>query len=148
MLVDVINDPAFATMMQSHIRSNVGYLLSHDEPFGVVCRIEHVHFDPPLPEPLRLEFRPLTLFFLAGYTYESAYLGEDALRFEAGFGDENFGSMVHVPLLAIVQIVVDDVVIAINHAPFIEAAEEGIQNSMKALLSNPENQKFLKKSKS
>jgi len=59
---------------------------------------------------------------------------------------------VTVPLLAIVQIIIDETPVFINHAVYREprpTAEEpsagGIENSMAALMSNPENQKFLKK---
>jgi hypothetical protein len=90
---------------------------------------------------------------LSGFTFESAQLNEDQFSFEAGFGSENFGSMVSLPLLAIKQIFVGDNPIVINLAnPVIESREkkEGSaskKSSMEALLNNPENKKLLKNKK-
>jgi len=105
-----------------------------------------------LPESINAEFRSLTLFFLAGYTFESAYVQDDMLVFEAGFGPENFGSIVSVPLLSIMQIIIEETPVLINLAHYkekekLEEQEDtnGIENSMKSFLSNPENSKFLKK---
>jgi hypothetical protein len=93
----------------------------------------------------------MTLFFLAGYTFESARLEEETLIFEAGFGEENVGSFVQVPLLSIMQIIVDETPIFVNLASPSEVAsnkstkrENGVENSMASFLSNPENQKFIK----
>ena len=56
-----------------------------------------------------------------------------------------------VPLLSIVQIIIDDTPAFVNLAmPREESVNvtieknEGIQNSMSSFLSNPENQKFIK----
>jgi hypothetical protein len=73
--------------------------------------------------------------------------------FEAGFGSENFGSVVSIPLLSIVQIIVDETPLLINLASYKkeiksikkEVDSGGIENSMSSFLSNPENSKFLKK---
>ena len=75
------------------------------------------------------------------------------LIFEAGFGSENFGSVVTVPLLRIMQIIVDETPVLINLANsdiIVEIQKEevdegGVENSMASFLNNPENSKFLKK---
>ncbi len=152
MLFDIIKSSSFARLMENHIRDMLIYLFENDQNFGILCKIEQVSFDPPLPKHINEEFRAMTLFFLAGYTFESARIENDLLIFEAGFGQENIGSFVTVPLLSIVQIIIDDTPAFVNLAlprerqniPNIEQ-HEGVQNSMSALLSNPENQKFLKK---
>jgi hypothetical protein len=78
-------------------------------------------------------------------------MDEENLYFEAGFGAENFGSNVTVPLYAIMQILVDDNPIFINlsYPPVKEEKEEdkGLEKSMKVFISNPENEKLLKKKK-
>jgi hypothetical protein len=154
MLYDIIKSPSFAQLMESHVRDMLIYLFDNDHNFGVLCNIDAVHFDPILPSYISDEFRGITLFFLAGYSFESARIDEDKLMFEAGFGQENIGSLVSVPLVSIVQIVVDDTPVMINLAlPTIKTEtqnvtkvnDEGVQNSMSALLSNPENQKFMKR---
>jgi hypothetical protein len=127
-------------------------LFENDQNFGVLCKLDHVFFDPKLPSHIENEFKSLTLFFLAGYTFESARINDDMLVFEAGFGAENVGSFVSVPLLSIAQIIVDDTPILINLAlPYEKQMavnsekNEGFEASMSVFLSNPENQKLLKK---
>lgn len=152
MLFDIIKSPSFARLMETHIRDMVIYLFENEQNFGILCKIDQLDFDPPLPKHISDEFRAMTLFFLAGYTFESARLENDRLIFEAGFGQENIGSFVSVPLLSIVQIIIDDTPAFVNLAlplerPLMADAEknEGVANSMNSFLSNPENQKFLKK---
>lgn len=152
MLFDIIKSPSYARLMENHLRDMLIYLFENDQNFGILCKIEHVTFDPQLPKHVSDEFRAMTLFFLAGYTFESARIDNDTLIFEAGFGQENIGSFVSVPLLSIVQIIIDDTPAFVNLALPQERhnlvnieKNEGVQNSMSALLSNPENQKFLKK---
>lgn len=152
MLFDIIKSPSFARLMETHVRDMLIYLFENEQNFGILCKIEHITFDPPLPKHISDEFRAMTLFFLAGYTFESARIDNDALIFEAGFGHENVGSFVTVPLLSIVQVIIDDTPAFVNLAlpyeqqplPEIEKSE-GIQNSMSVFLSNPENQKFIKR---
>ncbi|MDP1783861.1 MAG: hypothetical protein Q8K81_00335 [Sulfuricurvum sp.] len=151
MLFDIIKNPSFGRLMETHIREILTYLFESDQNFGILCKIEHLTFDPPLPDTISSEFRAMTLFFLAGYTFESARLENNILYFEAGFGQENVGSLVSVPFLSIVQIIIDDTPAFVNLAIPREQSisvniekNEGVQNSMSSFLSNPENQKFLK----
>ena len=153
MLDKVINDKKFAYLMQKNIQEMIIHFFEREQNFGILCKIDNIHFDPPLPADINAEFRPLTLFFLAGYTFETARVESDVLIFEAGFGSENFGSVVTVPLLSIMQIIVDETPVLINLANsdvIVEVQKEeidegGIENSMASFLSNPENSKFLKK---
>ncbi len=85
-----------------------------NQEFGVACEIEFVEFEPPLPEHIQKTMPIVTLFMLANYSFESASLDDDYLRFEAGFGNENFGSLVQIPLLAIKHIYVGEYPILIN----------------------------------
>jgi hypothetical protein len=152
LLDNVIEDKDFALMMQRNIEEMMIYLFQKEQNFAVLCKIEDVSFEPALPENINAEFRPLTLFFLAGYTFETAQIDGDYLIFEAGFGNENFGSLVTVPMLSIMQIIVDETPLLINLATYKHIQkvdksidEEGVENSMSSFLSNPENSKFLKK---
>ncbi|HEX5710330.1 MAG TPA: hypothetical protein VFX68_03225 [Sulfuricurvum sp.] len=152
MLYDIIKNPSFARLMENHVRDMLIYLFENDQNFGILCKIEAATFDPVLPQHIADEFRSMTLFFLAGYTFESARIDDDILIFEAGFGQENIGSFVSVPLLSIVQVIIDDTPAFVNLAlpqeriaPMNAEKNEGIQNSMNTFLSNPENQKLLKK---
>ncbi len=151
MLYEMIKDEKYTALMNQHIQELLVFLFEQEQNFGILCKIEHLTFEPELPEHIRSEFRPMTLFFLAGYTFESARLEEGMLLFEAGFGEENVGSFVQVPLLSIMQIIVDETPIFVNLSSPKEMIsnkapqrENGIDNSMASFLSNPENQKFIK----
>jgi hypothetical protein len=153
LLENVIENRNFADLMQKSIENLIIHFFQEEQNFGILCKIEELSFNPPLPESINSEFRPLTLFFLAGYTFETARIEEDILVFEAGFGSENFGSVVSVPLLSIMQIIIDETPVLINLAvgkkeQIEEKKEEvdsqGVENSMASFLNNPENSKFLK----
>jgi len=154
LLENLIQDRTFSTLMKKHMQELIIMFFQKEQNFGILCKIEDVSFNPELPDDMNMEFRPLTLFFLAGYTFETARIEDEMLIFEAGFGSENFGSVVSVPLLSILQIIVDETPVMINLAVENQAMQEeleqdvdenGVKNSMASFLSNPENSKFLKK---
>ena len=153
MLENVIEDIEFARLMQKNIQDLIIHFFEKEQNFGILCKIEDVDFQPDLPSDINAEFRPLTLFFLAGYTFETARMEDDLLIFEAGFGSENFGSMVSVPLISIMQVIIDETPVLINLATYkeeitqkeIKVDDNGVENSMASFLSNPENSKFIKK---
>ncbi len=153
MLDNVIEDVDFANLMQKNIQELIIYLFNKEQNFGILCKIEEVSFEPALPDEISAEFRPMTLFFLAGYTFDTARIEQGTLIFEAGFGGDNFGSFVSVPLLSIMQVIVDETPVLINLASYngdFQVKEtqkmdgDGVDNSMASFLSNPENSKFLK----
>ena len=152
MLNNIIQDAAFADLMQNNIQEMLIYLFENNKNFGVLCNIEDVVFEPELPEDIASSFHPMTLFFLAGYTFDTARIVEGDLIFEAGFGSDNFGSITTVPLLSIMQVIIDETPVLINLSTYKKNAQnvitknnnEGVENSMNSFLSNPENSKFLK----
>lgn len=152
MLNATLEDKNFALLMQKHIEELVAYLFEREQNFGILCKLKGVTFEPELPKSIKKDFSQMTLFFLAGYTFESAAIYDGCLSFEAGFGADNFGSLVSVPFLSIVQIIVDETPLFINLSDYKETTkefaktdEDGVKNSMSLFLSNPENSKFLKK---
>ncbi len=138
-----LQKPQFQEIMQEHIFNTIEFLFDTNQEFGVACEIEFVEFDPPLPKDIENTLPTVTLFMLANYSFESASLNEDYLQFEAGFGTDNFGSFVQIPLLAIKQMFVSEYPILINITSPQDDKEE--VDSMSALLNNPENAKLLKK---
>ncbi|HFQ60695.1 MAG TPA: hypothetical protein ENK39_00150, partial [Epsilonproteobacteria bacterium] len=125
-----------------------------NQDFSIACEVKYITFMPELPTNLKETFHETVLFVLSGYTFESAGLDADYLTFEAGFGEENFGSTVSVPLLAIQQLFVGDNPIILNLAkPMSEIEKQkethslSKKSSMEALLNNPENKKLLKNKK-
>ncbi len=154
MLDNVINNENFAILMKNNIQDMIVHFFESEQNFGILCKIEEVTFEPELPPEINAEFRAMTLFFLAGYTFETAHIVDDFLIFEAGFGADNYGSVVRVPLLSIMQIIVDETPLLINLSIYKEKLEKskvkkvdgnGVENSTNSFLSNPENSKFLKK---
>ncbi len=153
-LHDLVSKDGFREIMESHCEELISYLFDEDMEFSILTSLSNITFEPPLPEYITKEFKPITLFTLAGYTYESSRLDEGILSFEAGFGRENFGSLVSVPLYAILQVIIENTPIFINLAtpPDPEKKvkkskdkKEGVQKSMDIFLSNPNNKKLLKK---
>jgi hypothetical protein len=155
--INLFQTPQYRALMREHIFKTITYLFDKEAEFALACEIKYITFDPPLPGEIMDSFQDTVLFILSGYTYESATVNEHLLTFEAGFGEENFGSRASVPLLAIRQIFVGETPIVLNMA-YPEPKERlskipGAQkpktskNSMEALLSNPENKKLLKKKK-
>jgi hypothetical protein len=151
-LESAINDKDFAYLMQKNIQEIIIHFFKKEQNFGILCKIEDISFEPALPDDINSEFRPLTLFFLAGYTFETARIEEDCLIFEAGFGSDNYGSVVTVPLLSVMQVIIDETPVLINLATYKkdsrikkEIENGGVENSMASFLNNPENSKFLKK---
>jgi len=144
MLYDILQDDEFAAILRSHAVEIIQYLFEKGEEFAVIADLSQVTFDPMIPKEIYDALPEFPLFILANYTYESAKLENGNLVFEAGFGSENFGSFVTIPVEAIVQIIVDETPIFANLTATLKK-KRTYKNSMEALLSNPENRKFLKK---
>jgi hypothetical protein len=147
MTINLFQTPEYKALMQEHITNTIGYLFSKDQEFAIACEVRHITFDPELPAGILESFKDTVLFVLSGYTFESAKLEGEYFSFEAGFGEENFGSTVTMPLLAIKQVIVGEHPIVLNLAHPVPKAELSKKSSMEALLSNPENKKLLKKKK-
>ena len=157
MTINLFQTLEYKTLISEHIYNTITYLFNKNQEFAIACEVKHITFMPELPSSLQETFDETVLFILSGYTFESASLEKEYFSFEAGFGDENFGSTVTVPLLAIKQLFVGDNPIVMNLAKHIDdiesttkdttTKESGEKKSMESLLSNPENKKLLKKKK-
>jgi hypothetical protein len=147
MTMSLFQTPEYRALIEEHIVKTINYLFKKEQEFALACEIKHINFNPELPSSIKETFNETVLFVLSGYTYETAKLEEGYFSFEAGFGSENFGSTVTMPLLAIKQIFVGDHPLVINLAnPVIaQNIQKTSKNSMEALLNNPENKKLLKK---
>ncbi len=142
MLYDLLQDKEFGVILTNHANDIISYLLEKGEEFAIIVDITNVDFSPKLPPEFKLpEF---TKFLLVNYTFESAKLEKGVLTFEAGFGKENFGSVVSVPLESILQILIDDTPIFINLTASLQPKHKP-KSSMEALMSNPENAHLLKR---
>ena len=155
MAYELFQTDAFRDVMRDHLYNVLAFVLENDQEFAVAAEVEHILITPDLPRPILDSFGQTALFVLSGYTFQSAFIDEDTLYFEAGFGEENIGADVTIPFLAIRQVFVGEYPIALNiaaPAPYTSApaapdTTDASQRSMQALLNNPENQKLLKNNK-
>jgi hypothetical protein len=150
MTINLFQTPEYKALILEHISKTIGYMFSKQQEFAIACEIKHIIFTPELPQEIKEKFDDTVLFILSGYTYESAKLADGYFVFEAGFGSQNFGSTVSVPLLSIKQIFVGDNPIVINlaeYTPKKQLQQDAKKTSMESLLNNPENKKLLKKRK-
>jgi hypothetical protein len=153
MTENLLQTPEYRELIQSHIFKTIQYLFTKDQEFALACEVKYISFSPELPNDIKSSFDDTVLFILRGYTFESAQITEEYFSFEAGFGSENFGSLVSMPLLAIKQVFVGEHPIVINMAhPELEIKKKkeesaSTKSSMEALLKNPENKKLLKTKK-
>ncbi|AKT90475.1 hypothetical protein CUREO_0604 [Campylobacter ureolyticus RIGS 9880] len=110
----VLKDKVFCELMQKHTKECLSYLLEKNRGFSIVANLENIKFNPKLPKEISDSFSNLIMFELDNYTLESAYLNDEFLNFEAGFGSENFASTLSVPLSNIIQINLKNQPIFIN----------------------------------
>ena len=147
MTINLFQTPEYKTLIKEHIEKSIAYLFSKDQEFAIACNIKHVTFNPELPNDIAESFQETVLFILSGYAYETSRLEKEYFIFNAGFGSEGFESTVTVPLLAIKQLIVGDHPIVFNLVELEEERKVSPENSMEALMNNPENKKLLKKKK-
>jgi len=151
MYYNIVNTDGFKNVMAVNLANIISLLVETETEFGILVDMKAVEFDPKLPKSI--ELRDPSYFILANYTLQSVVIEKDIMRFEAGFGEEGFGSVVTMPLLSILQILIEDKVIAINMSPPPTQKpsqkrikqEDGKSRSFNAFASNPENAKFFKK---
>lgn len=147
-------DKNLSKLLEAHCGEILSHLLDNNYDFGIVVNKDLIDFDPPLPEDIYEAIPPMTYLMIAGYSLESAQMSGSLISFEAGFGSENFGSVVCVDTNSIIQIVVDELSIfvnlyagqkkEINEEEVSEIIEENAdeEKSRQIFLSHPENKKF------
>ena len=83
MLDEILNDEKFSLLMKMHVYECIEYLLQNNRPFSIMANIDFVNFSPELPEIIKQGFnQPVIIFTLAGYTFESAILSENEIKFK------------------------------------------------------------------
>jgi len=150
MIFNIVEDLSYRDMLESQIFEVIEYLINKDEEFSITANINGVEFNPEMPESISKNFSHFTLFTLSNYTYESIILTEKTITFEAGFGSENFGSHVTIPLYAIFQIVIEESILFLNptatvekYFEKVEENEDQISRSMNAFTMNKKNKDLL-----
>lgn len=143
MIRNIIEDEEYKNLIENQIKETVFFLLEKNQEFSITANIEPVTFTPELPSVIRNQMHKFSLFTLSNYTYTTVQIDDDYMSFEAGFGNENFGSVVKIPLHAIFQIVVDESILYINSVATVEKFNKNLKkNSFNIFKSNPNNKKF------
>ena len=143
MIRNIIEDEEYKNLIENQIKETVFFLLEKNQEFSITANIEPVTFTPELPSVIRNQMHKISWFTLSNYTYTTVQIDDDYMSFEAGFGNENFGSVVKIPLHAIFQIVVDESILYINSVATVEKFNKDLKkNSFNIFKSNPNNKKF------
>jgi len=137
----ILQTTEFRKIKEKHAKEMLEFLIPNTKEFDVLCSTDEISFNPSLPEHITSAFGEVLVFTLANYTLSTAKIVDDKLTFEAGFGEENIGSVVSVPLGAIIQITEEETPLFINVAATLpKPKEEKPKNPFEL---NPRNKKLM-----
>ena len=143
MIKDIIENNEYKSLVEKQIKENVLFLLEKKQEFSITANIQPISFTPELPKVIKDQMHKFSLFTLSNYTYTTVQIDDNYISFEAGFGNENFGSVVKIPLYAIFQIIIDESILYINSVVTVEKFNSDLKkNSFNIFKSNPNNKKF------
>jgi len=143
MISDIIEDIEYKKLVEMQIKETIIFLLNKNQEFSITANIESATFTPELPDSIKKQMNKFSLFILSNYTYSTVQVNDNYLSFEAGFGSENFGSVVKIPLHSVFQIVVDESILYINSVATVEKFNKDLKkNSFNVFKNNPNNKKF------
>ncbi|MCT7615629.1 hypothetical protein [Aliarcobacter butzleri] len=143
MIKDIIENPNYKELIEKQIQDIIVFLLDNNQEFSITANITPISFNPALPEEIKSQLHKFSLFVLSNYTYTTIEINEEFLSFEAGFGSENFGSIVKIPLHAIFQIIVGDSILYLNSIATVEKFNRNLEkNSFNIFKNNPNNKRF------
>ncbi len=143
MVKDIIENNEYKNLVEKQIKENVLFLLEKKQEFSITANIQPISFTPELPKVIKDQMHKFSLFTLSNYTYTTVQIDDNYICFEAGFGNENFGSVVKIPLYAIFQIIIDESILYINSVATVEKFNSDLKkNSFNIFKNNPNNKKF------
>ena len=143
MIKDIIENEEYKNLVEKQIKENILFLVEKNQEFSITANIEPITFTPELPKVIKDQMHKFSLFILSNYTYTTVEIDDDYLTFEAGFGNENFGSVVKIPLHAVFQIIVDESILFINSLATVDKFNKDLKkNSFDVFKNNPNNKKF------
>ncbi|CAM3433566.1 hypothetical protein [Arcobacter aquimarinus] len=143
MIKDIIENEEYKVLVEKQIKENILFLLEKNQEFSITANIQPITFNPELPNVIKEQMHKFSLFILSNYTYTTVQIDDDFLSFEAGFGSENFGSVVKIPLHAIFQIIVDESILYLNSVATVDKFNTDLKkNSFDVFKKNPNNKKF------
>ena len=143
MIKNIIENEDYKNLVEKQIKENILFLLDKKQEFSITANIEPITFTPELPKVIKDQMHKFSLFILSHYTYTTIQINDEYMTFEAGFGNENFGSVVKIPLYAIFQIIIDESILYINSVATVEKFNKDLKkNSFNIFKNNPNNKKF------
>ncbi len=120
MIHNIITNKEYREITTKQIKELLQFLVKENEEFGITANLSGITFTPEIPHSIKRHFTKYTLFSLANYTLESLELHDNYITFEAGFGEENFGSVCKIPYFAIFQISIANSILYINPTATVE----------------------------
>ena len=136
----IIENSEFQKLKTKHAKELLFFLLNNvKDEFSILCSLDGIEFNPELPSHIKSAFKDVILFVLANYTLSTAKIEGENLVFEAGFGEENFGSIVTIPIENIIQIMQQETPLFINIAATLPKPKKP-KNPFEL---NPKNKKFM-----
>ena len=143
MINDIIESEEYKQLVEIQIKETILFLLNKNQEFSITANIAPISFEPELPRTIKEQMHKFSLFILSNYTYTTVQVDNEYISFEAGFGNENFGSVVKIPLHAVFQIIVDESILYINSVATVEKFNKDLKkNSFDVFKNNPNNKKF------
>lgn len=143
MIKNIIENEEYKDLVEKQIKENILFLLEKNQEFSITANIEPITFTPELPTVIKSHMNKFSLFILSNYTYTTIQIDDEYMSFEAGFGNENFGSVVKLPLYAIFQIIVDESILYLNSVATVEKFNYiKKRSSFDVFKNNPNNKKF------
>lgn len=143
MIKDIIENIDYKTLVEKQIKETMYFLLEKNQEFSITANIEPITFNPELPSVIKNQLSKFSLFTLSNYTYTTIQIDDTYISFEAGFGNENFGSVVKIPLHAVFQIIVNESILYINSVATVEKFNKDLKkNSFNIFKNNPNNKRF------
>ena len=138
----ILTNSNFMKIKAEHAKELLEFLIPNAEEFDILCSTDEVTFNPELPKHISSSFGEVLVFTIANYTLSTAKIIDNKLTFEAGFGEENIGSIVSVPLGTILQITEEETPLFINVAATLPKPkpEPKAKNPFEL---NPRNKKFM-----
>lgn len=143
MILNIIEDEKYKKLVSKQIVETIHFLLSKDQEFSITANMDALSFEPELPNSIKEQMAKFPLFILSNYTYTTIVVNEKEINFEAGFGSENFGSTVSVPVHSIFQIIVEESILYLNSVATVDKFNKDQKEKSKNIFkSNPKNNRF------
>lgn len=135
MIETLFKSTSYKDLTSQQVKQLTQYLQDQKIEFNLVANLSCIDFEPRLPQNIFNKLVQFTLFSLKNYTFSSLKIHKNHIEFEAGFGEENFGSICSIPYHGIFQISLDDSIIFINPISTIQDCKKEENQQQRSLNS-------------